>query len=75
MADFGLNGVIHRKPVRTTAQDKTAPCPRGQVNRVFHAPAPNMLWLSDFTYVGTWSGFVYVAFVIDAYARSIVAGG
>lgn len=42
------------------------------VNRVFHTPAPNQLWLSDFTYVSTWSGFVYVAFVIDAYARRIV---
>jgi transposase InsO family protein len=42
------------------------------VNRVFHAPAPNVLWLSDFTYVSTWSGMVYVAFVIDVYARRIV---
>ena len=53
-------------------QDKAAPCPLDHVNRVFHAPAPNTLWLSDFTYVSTWSGFVYVAFVIDAYARRIV---
>lgn len=42
------------------------------MNRVFRAPAPNRLWGSDFTYVSTWSGFVYVAFVIDAYARRIV---
>lgn len=42
------------------------------VNRQFHAPAPNRLWVSDFTYVATWAGFVYVAFVIDAYARRIV---
>src|SRR5439155_22440528 len=42
------------------------------VNRQFRAPRPNVLWLSDFTYVATWSGFVYVAFVIDAYARRIV---
>lgn len=49
-----------------------APCPLDHVNRVFHAVAPNRLWLSDFTYVSTWSGFVYVAFVIDAYARRIV---
>ena len=42
------------------------------MNRQFHAPAPNRLWLSDFTYVATWAGFVYVAFVIDAYARRIV---
>jgi transposase InsO family protein len=72
MADLGLQGVIRGKPIRTTMQDKVAPCPLDHVNRVFHAPAPNMLWLSDFTYVSTWSGFVYVAFVIDAYARRIV---
>ena len=72
MSDLGLQGVIRGKPVRTTVQDKAAPCPLDHVNRVFHAPAPNRLWLSDFTYVSTWSGFVYVAFVIDAYARRIV---
>jgi transposase InsO family protein len=72
MADLGLQGVIRGKPIRTTVQDKAAPCPRDHVNRVIHAPAPNRLWLSDFTYVSTWSGFVYVAFVIDAYARRIV---
>jgi putative transposase len=72
MADLGLQGVIRGKPIRTTVPDKAAPCPLDHVNRVFHAPAPNMLWLSDFTYVSTWSGFVYVAFVIDAYARRIV---
>jgi transposase InsO family protein len=72
MQDMGLRGVIRGKPVRTTVQGMTAPCPLDHVNRVFHAPAPNLLWLSDFTYVSTWSGFVYVAFVIDAYARRIV---
>jgi transposase InsO family protein len=72
MAGLGLQGVIRGKPIRTTLQDKAVPCPLDHVNRVFHAPAPNMLWLSDFTYVSTWSGFVYVAFVIDAYARRIV---
>ena len=72
MADLGLHGVIRGKIVRTTLQDKAVPCPLDHVNRVFHAPAPNRLWLSDFTYVSTWSGFVYVAFVIDAYARRIV---
>ncbi len=72
MADLGLQGVIRGKPIWTTVQDKAAPCPLDHVNRVFHAPAPNMLWLSDFTYVSTWSGVVYVAFVIDAYARRIV---
>jgi len=72
MADLGLHGVIRGKIVRTTVPNKAAPCPLDHVNRVFHAPAPNRLWLSDFTYVSTWSGFVYVAFVIDAYARRIV---
>lgn len=72
MADLGLQGVIRGKPIRTTISDKAAPCPLDHVNRQFHAPAPNLLWLSDFTYVSTWSGFVYVAFVIDAYARRIV---
>jgi len=72
MADLGIQGVIRGKPIKTTISDKTAPCPLDHVNRQFHAPAPNRLWLSDFTYVSTWSGFVYVAFVIDAYARRIV---
>ena len=72
MADLGLHGVIRGKPARTTVPDKALPCPRDHVNRVFCAPAPNRLWLSDFTYVSTWGGFVYVAFVIDAYARRIV---
>jgi putative transposase len=72
MREMGLKGVIRGKPVRTTVSDKAAPCPLDKVNREFRAPAPNMLWLSDFTYVSTWAGFVYVAFVIDAYARRIV---
>jgi putative transposase len=72
MRDLGLQGVIRGKPVRTTISNKAAPCPLDHVNRQFHAPAPNMLWVSDFTYVATWVGFVYVAFVIDFYARYIV---
>ena len=72
MGDLGLQGVIRGKPVRTTISDKAAPCRLDQVNRQFHAPAPNMLWVSDFTYVATWAGFVYVAFVIDVFARYIV---
>lgn len=72
MRDMGLAGVIRGKPVKTTISDKAAPCPLDQVNRAFHAPAPNRLWVSDFTYVATWVGFVYVAFVIDVYARRIV---
>lgn len=72
MSGMGLKGVIRGKPVRTTVPDKTAPCPLDHVNRVFHAPAPNRLWLSDSTCVSLWSGFVYVAFVIDDYAGRIV---
>lgn len=72
MRAMGLAGVIRGKPVRTTVSDKGAPCPLDRVNRQFRAPAPNRLWVSDFTYVATWAGFVYVAFVIDTYARRIV---
>ena len=72
MKTMGLQGVIRGKPVRTTVSDKAVPCPLDQVNRQFHAPAPNRLWVSDFTYVSTWTGMVYVAFVIDVYARFIV---
>ncbi len=72
MRDMRLHGVIRGKPVRTTISDKAAPCPLDRVNRQFHAPVPNRLWVSDFTYVSTWSVCVYVAFVIDVYARYIV---
>ncbi len=72
MADMGLQGVIRGKPVKTTVSDKATPCPLDHVNRQFRASRPNVLWVSDFTYVATWTGFVYVAFVIDAYARRIV---
>jgi len=72
MKEMGIQGVIRGKPCRTTIPDKKAPCPLDKVNRQFRAPAPNMLWVSDFTYVATWKGFAYVAFVIDAYARKIV---
>ena len=71
MQAMGLQGVIRGKPVRTTISDKAAPCPLDHVNRQFQAPRPNALWVSDFTYVATWAGFVYVAFVIDTYARRI----
>ena len=72
MRSMGLQGVIRGRPVRTTISDKAVPCPLDHVNRQFNAPYPNALWVSDFTYVATWSGFIYVAFVIDAYARRIV---
>lgn len=72
MKAMGIQGVIRGKPHKTTIPDKKLPCPLDRVNRQFRVPAPNMLWVSDFTYVATWKGFVYVAFVIDAYARRIV---
>ncbi|MEP0171825.1 MULTISPECIES: IS3 family transposase [Pseudomonadota] len=72
MRAMGLQGIIRGKPVKTTFPDKSAPSPLDRVNRQFRAPAPNRLWVSDFTYVSTWQGFVYVAFVIDAFARRIV---
>ena len=72
MRQMGLQGVIRGHGVRTTVSNPAAPCPLDRVNRQFHAPRPNALWLSDFTYVATWQGFVYVAFIIDAYARRIV---
>ena len=72
MRNMGLAGVIRGRKPRTTISDKAAPCPLDHVNRQFQASRPNLLWVSDFTYVATWAGFVYVAFVIDAYARRIV---
>ena len=72
MKNMGLQGVIRGKRLRTTVPDKSAPCPLDHVKRQFRSPRPNALWVSDFTYVSTWTGFVYVAFIIDAYARRIV---
>ncbi len=72
MRRLGLQGVRRGKAIRTTFSDKAMPCPRDQVNRQFQAPHPNALWVSDFTFVSTWQGFVYVAFVIDVFARRIV---
>jgi len=72
MRDLGLQGVIRGKPKRTTISDNNAPCPLDRVNRQFKTQAPNRLWVSDFIYVATWAGFVYVAFVIDVFARYIL---
>jgi transposase InsO family protein len=72
MRAMGLQGVVRGKSVKTTVSDKAAPCPLDKVNRQFVADRPNALWVSDFTYVATWQGFVYVAFVIDTFARRIV---
>ncbi len=72
MRQMGLSGAIRGTAVKTTVGNPAAPCPRDKVNRQFQAPRPNALWVADFTYVATWQGFVYVAFVIDAFARRIV---
>jgi putative transposase len=72
MQRMGLRGVIRGKGVKTTIAAKDADCPLDHVKRQFQVECPNRLWVSDFTYVSTWQGFVYVAFVIDAYARRIV---
>ena len=72
MRRHGLRGVIRGKVVRTTVQDPGASCPLDRVNRQFKASRPNELWVSDFTYVSTWQGWLYVAFVVDVFARRIV---
>ena len=72
MRQEGLRGVRRGKAVRTTVPDPKAPCPLDRVNRRFKADRPNQLWVSDFTYVSTWQGWVYVAFVIDVFSRRIV---
>ena len=80
MKKMALRGVIRGGRARTTVSDRATPCPLDHINRRFPAPRPNVLWVSDVAYVatsrdcvrGTTHGFVYVAFVIDAYARRIV---
>jgi len=72
MRQEGLQGAMRGKKWRTTIADPQARRPADLVRRDFSAEAPNRLWLADLTYVRTWSGFVYVAFVIDAYSRFIV---
>lgn len=72
MRRLGLRGVMRGKVVRTTIPYGKAACPLDRVNRQFRAERPNQLWVSDFTYVSTWQGWLYVAFVIDVFARRIV---
>ena len=72
MRAMGLQGVVRGRKARTTVSDPAAACPLDRVNRQFKASRPNALWVSDFTYVATWAGFVYVAFVVDVFARRIV---
>lgn len=72
MHEDGLEGVIRGRRRRTTIPEPTAPRPPDLVNRLFTATRPNQLWVADLTYVRTWSGWVYVAFVLDVYSRMIV---
>ena len=72
MKRLGLQGVSRGKVARTTISDAAAARPLDRVNRQFKADRPNQLWVSDFTYVSTWQGWLYVAFVIDVFARRIV---
>ena len=72
MREMGLQGARRGKTVRTTLPDTSATCSLDHVKRQFNASRPNELWVSDFTYVSTWQGWLYVAFVIDVYARRIV---
>jgi transposase InsO family protein len=72
MGELGLRGVMRGRYVRTTMPDVVAERPRDLVERNFQVTRPNELWVADLTYVATWRGFVYVAFVIDAFSRRIV---
>ena len=72
MRGLGIAGAVRGKTRRTTIPSELSPRPADLVNRTFSAPAPNRLWLADITYVSTWAGFVYTAFIIDAFSRAIV---
>jgi putative transposase len=72
MAELGLSGAVRGRVKRTTRADPVAARPADLVQRQFGPPAPNRLWVADLTYVSTWSGFAFVAFVTDAYARRIL---
>lgn len=72
MRGLGLRGTIRGRTVKTTVPDLAADRPLDHVERHFHATAPNQLWVADLTYVATWRGFVYVAFVVDVFSRRIV---
>jgi putative transposase len=68
----GLRGEVRGRRVRTTIPDLVAEHPRDLVERAFAASRPNQLWVADFTYIATWRGMIYVAFVIDVFSRRIV---
>ena len=76
MRALGLAGVSNAKTTHTTRRAPAADArPQDRVNRDFTAEAPNQRWVADITYVATWAGFVYVAFVMDLFSRRIVGGG
>jgi putative transposase len=72
MRELGLHGLVRGKATRTTIADDAVARPADLVARDFRAPAPNRLWVADLTYIRTWSGWVYAAFVIDVYSRLVV---
>ena len=72
MRQLGLRGAVRGKVKRTTIANPTTRLPEDLVQRHFGPTAPDRLWVADMTYVSTWSGWVYVAFVVDAYARRIL---
>jgi transposase InsO family protein len=75
MRSLSLRGVVRGRRCRTTIPDDSAARPLDHVNRQFQASRPNQLWVADFMYVATWTGFVYVAFVVDVFARRIIGWG
>ncbi|WSG63196.1 IS3 family transposase [Nocardia sp. NBC_01730] len=72
MRELGMNGAVRGRKQRTTIPAKDGVRAADKLNRDFTATAPNLLWVADFTYVSTWTGWAYVAFVFDAYSRAIV---
>lgn len=72
MRALGLQGAVRGRKCRTTIADDSTERPLDRVHRQFQASRPNQLWVADFTYVATWAGFVYVAFVVDVFARRII---
>ena len=72
MRDLGLKGEVRGRRIRTTWPDPEAANPLDRVNRNFTAQRPNQLWVADFTFVSTWQGFAYVAFIVDVFSRFIV---
>lgn len=72
MRQLGIQGIRRGKKIKTTFSNNSAPCPQDLVNRKFKVSKPNSLWVADFTYVSTWQGWLYVAFVVDAFKKRIV---